>query len=507
LDWSVRLEVNGERISDKSIGTSRLDQKNRLSTFTFVGINLRPGPNRLRVSALSPAGVPGQTEELIVLGRGPARRLEIVPEKTEIQADGRDVSIVRVRAFDQWGNPAADTQVGIEVSAGKLLRLDDKQAVESGAALAASRADARQQSDPLPSELESQPSTQLIVALVGGEASVKLVASGTPGEARLHASLGDREARASVRITPESRPTILVGLADISIGKAVPEVSLRNEQGNYRSRLSFFFNGPLFSRRNMLTLSYDSQRPINRTAGRDRLFQLDPLDRAYPVFGDSSTRFESAQSNSKLYARLDRGRSYGMFGDFDADMDDLSLAGYSRKLTGVKLHLENSRGDFVTVTGARPDTTFARDVFPGGNLSLLRLSHGEILPGSESVVLEVRDRRNPEIILSRETLVRSVDYNLDPVTGEIFFLRYISTFDYALNLIQIVATYEHRATDMTSAVYTARARRSFERLGLRLGLSAVSQRQSDFGTYTLGGLDGEKSLPRNGALRFAWARS
>lgn len=502
FDWTIRLEVNGERISDKSIGTSRLDQKNHVATFTFVGINLRPGPNRLRVSAVSPGGVPGQTTELTVMGRGPARRLEIVPEKTEIQADGRDVSLVRVRAFDEWNNPAADTQVGIEASAGILQRLDDKSITENAATPRTAQSDAT-----LPEEVVGRANTQLIIALSGGEAVVKLIASGTPGEARLRAQLGDKEARASIRITPESRPTILVGLADVTVGPGNPELALRNEAGNVRSRLSFFFNGPLFSRRNMLTLAYDSQRPLNRTAGRDRLFQLDPLDRAYPTFGDSSTRFESAQSNSKLYARLDRGRSYGMFGDFDADMDDLSLAGYSRKLTGVKLHVENSQGDFVTVTGARPDTTFARDVFAAGTLSLTRLSHGDILPGSETVVLEVRDRRNPEIILSRETLSRSVDYNLNPATGELFFLRYISTFDYALNLVQIVVTYEHRATDMTSAVYTARARKNFKRLGLRLGLSAITERQSDLGTFTLGGIDGEQNLPLKGTLRFAWARS
>jgi hypothetical protein len=90
---------------------------------------------------------------------------------------------------------------------------------------------------------------------------------------------------------------------------------------------------------------------------------------------------------------LDRKRSYAMFGDFDADMEDLSLTGYGRKLTGVKVHIENSDGDSITLTGARPDTAFTRDVFPAGGLSLMQLSHAEILPGSETVTLEVRDRR------------------------------------------------------------------------------------------------------------------
>src|SRR5213075_2204788 len=270
-------------------------------------------------------------------------------------------------------------------------------------------------------------------------------------------------------------------------------------------RLSFFYSGRIPGN-NMLTLAYDTQRPINRTAGRDRLFQLDPLDRVYPLFGDSSTRFEAAPSNSKLYARIDHKRSFMMFGDFETDMD-APLAGYSRKLTGVKAHFEDSKGAFITITGARPDTSFARDVLPAGQLGIMQLSNAEILPGSEVVLLEVRDRRNPEVVISRETLVRSIDYNLDAANGRLFFLRYVSTFDRALNLAQIVVTYEHRATNMNSAVYTARARKNFKGLGLKLGLSAVLEREADEPNFFLGGIDAEKSLPNRGSLQLAYATS
>ena len=63
LNWTVKLEVNGDQISEKNIGTSRLDQKNKVSTFTFVGITLRPGPNRVRATALDPQGTAGRTED------------------------------------------------------------------------------------------------------------------------------------------------------------------------------------------------------------------------------------------------------------------------------------------------------------------------------------------------------------------------------------------------------------------------------------------------------------
>jgi uncharacterized repeat protein (TIGR01451 family) len=318
LNWTVKLEVNGETISNKNIGVKSLDRKNQVSTFTFVGMNLQPGPNSIRCTAIGPDGAIGKVQELKVMGRGPARRLQIVSARDEIQSGGHDATSITVKAFDQWSNPALDGQVELESSLGQIVRANEATQPAQSAANGQS----------------SQQLQKLALQFENGEAKAQLVGSGTPGEARLRAQTGDLQAEGSVRITTESRPAILVGMGEMSLGKGIPEVALRNEQGNFRGRTSFFFSGKLFGD-NMLTLSYDSQRPINRTAGRDRLFQLDPQDRMYPLFGDSSTRFEAAPSNSKLYARFDHKRSYAMFGDFEADMD-APLAGYTRKLTGVK---------------------------------------------------------------------------------------------------------------------------------------------------------------------------
>jgi uncharacterized repeat protein (TIGR01451 family) len=506
LKWNVKLEVNGEKVSDKNIGTARHDQKNQVATFTFVSVSLRPGPNRVRVTPISPDGQSGAAQDLIVIGRGPAHRLEVVPEKTAIRAGGRDSAVVKILAFDKWNNPASDNRVAVETSLGHLSSLetlpnDDGGIIGAGIVVT---------SPDLPLDVRTNPEerkpSQLIIPMEKGEARVRLIGPGEPGDARLHVLAGQLEAESLIRIISESRPTILVGLAEMSFGNAIPEVALRGEQGKSRNRLSFFYSGRLWSNNN-LTLAYDSQRPINRTAGRDRLFQLDPLDRVYPLYGDSSTRYEAAPSNSKLYARIDHNRSYAMFGDLDADLEELSIGGYTRKLTGVKLRVENSSGDFVSVTGARPDTSFARDVFPAGGLSLIRLTHGDLLQGSETVTIEVRDRRNPEVILSRELLARSVDYNLNSIDGELFLLRNISTFDSGLNLKQIVITYEHRGGGMNSSVYTARGHRTFAGWGLKLGFSSVLQQQEAAGNFLVGGFDGEKSLPRRGILKFAYATS
>lgn len=499
--WSVELEVNNSRIPDSSIGTSRIDHKNNVATYSFVGINLKPGPNRVRVTAIGPNKERGHSVEMTVFGRGPAKRLEIVPEKKELQASGRDSVLVRVRALDEWGHPAADSQVAVETSAGRLVQIEDNATPSLALSGANINAPNRAVSEQVNTNTQQQ-----VVSLVGGEVVITLVAGNTAGETKLHATLGNVKAEERVRFTPEVRAPIMVSLAEVSVGRAAPEIEASGTNQNVRAHVNLFYRGRFFGD-NLLTLAYDSQRSLNRMNGRDRLFQLDPLNRAYPLFGDSSTRYEDANSNSKLYVRVDRRRSYAMFGDMEADMNESGFASYGRKLTGVKLHLENEAGDFLSLTGARPDTSFARDVFPGGTLSLVRLSYSNLLPGSENVVVEVRDRRNPEIILSRETLVRSVDYNLDSNSGTLLFLRPISTFDYQLNLVQIVVTYEHQVNGFESSVYTARAVKRFPSLGLRLGLSLVDQRQQETGTFMVNGLDGEWQTPGRGRLQFDWAMS
>ncbi|HEX8456488.1 MAG TPA: hypothetical protein VF656_04125 [Pyrinomonadaceae bacterium] len=508
-DWTATLEINGQHVGEKNIGLSRIDHKNKVATYTFVGLSLRPGQNRVRAFAISPAGQAARAVELNVMGRGPARRLEITPERDELQAGGRDSAAIRVRAFDQWNNPAADGQIALATSSGHFLRPANTFAEATREETRDKTSDkTRDKALELTEELANQNATlrEVVLTMHDGEATVRLVSDNTAGVAALQAQTGDITAERRLRFTAELRPTILVGLAEASVGRAAPENSLRGDDARARSHIEFFYRGSVFGK-NLLTLAYDSQRSLNRTQGHDRLFQADPLERAYPLFGDTSTRFSDVESNSKLYARLDRNRSYAMFGDFEAGLTDTQLAGYSRKLTGVKVHLENSNGDTLVVTGARPDTSFARDVFPAGRIGLLNLTYPDVLPGSETVALEVRDRRNPERIISREVLLRSLDYNLDPLTGQMFFLRPLSAFDYDLNLVQLVVTYEHRAAGMSSGVYTGRASKRFNSLGLRMGLSYVEQKQSEFGSYRLGGLDGEQTLPNRGALKFEWAMS
>ncbi|NNE98490.1 MAG: DUF11 domain-containing protein, partial [Pyrinomonadaceae bacterium] len=468
--WSAKLELNGKRVSDKSIGTTRKDPGNKIVTFSFVGLGLKPGPNKVRATALSPDSTEGNFTEIEVFGRGPIKDLEISSARKELQASGRDSAKLIVSALDAWGNPAQDSSVMIQTSAGRFLdpNQDEKEKIDSKSTKGVFNSNLNPTKG-ITSEQVNDTKREIRVNLVNGVGQIELISDNKTGVAKIEAADGKVAAETEIQFTSEIRPSFLAGLAELTIGKAAPEMFNRNVEQTVRAHVQFFYRGSIFDEKNVLTLAYDSQQPLNRIGGRDRLFQLNPLDQLYPLFGDSSTRFQETESNSKVYARFDRGRSYAMFGDFESGLENKRLVGYGRRLTGGKVHLENSRGDSITVTGARPDTAFARQVIPGGSLGVVQLRFGDIMQGSEVLAIETRDRRNPELIVSREILSRSVDYNIDTSTGTIFLLRQVPTFDRDLNLNQIVATYEYRSEGFESSVYTANANKHFRSLGLRLG--------------------------------------
>src|SRR6185436_9420708 len=137
----------------------------------FVGINVRPGVNRIRATAVGPNGEAGHSAEINVMGRGPARRLDIIADKTEIQSGGNDFTLVHIKLLDQWGNPALDGQVGIDTSSGHLLR--DGEARPEPNDVAGNKATSTD-------AFTERTATQLVMQTDKGEAVVKLIGSGSP---------------------------------------------------------------------------------------------------------------------------------------------------------------------------------------------------------------------------------------------------------------------------------------------------------------------------------------
>ena len=89
----------------------------------------------------------------------------------------------------------------------------------------------------------------------------------------------------------------------------------------------------------LLTLAYDSDKDI-----RERVFRDISPDEFYPVYGDSSARGYDGQTSGRMYIRVDKGKSFLLYGDYATGATNPArmLSQFSRTLTGAKLHAEGA---------------------------------------------------------------------------------------------------------------------------------------------------------------------
>jgi uncharacterized repeat protein (TIGR01451 family) len=480
---TVRVSVNDHRVEEDRLGQTDLDDRNQLATFRYVGIPLLPGPNRVVVSAITEEGGAGDTRELLVFGRGTAARIRLSAYDHELPADGRSSTEATVELLDSWDHPAQDTRVRVRTSAGWL---------------SAGKEEGRDR--------------DIAVASHDGVARLKLLSDVATGTAHLRADYGDLSDETSITFLPAEAPPLLVGMADVTVGAVHADPGVGKDaatpEDGAHGRVAFFYKGAFGPPGALMTAAYDSDRRLNRTADSGRLFDLDPLENTYPVMGDSSLRFEEAMSNSRAYLKLEKDRSYLLYGDFDPGMGDTRLAAYNRKLTGLGLHLENREGDRFGVAVARPDNAFAREVVPASGISgFYRLGHTPLIPGSETVSLEVHDRRNPEQVLSRQALVRGTDYDLDALAGTLLFKRPLDTFAGDFDLVEIVVLYEYQTTGFDSLSWNGSGRKRWNGGRTEAGFSAFGESPDGGKDFRLFAADLLQRLPGAGAVTFEAAHS
>jgi uncharacterized repeat protein (TIGR01451 family) len=438
-------------------------------------------------------------------------RLEIVAERAVLDAGGRDRGFVTIRAFDREGTPLKSGSVTVETTAGQWLLPGASRAASQIDAAALTPVNARP-IDPADYCQRDAPAVELpaglqtgTVTIVEGVARICLQSDVAPGAAQLRAAAGDGsgvEAKTSVRFAIARSTPVLAAVGELSVGRGEPATTSTPASGNVHGAGAMFFQGQVAADA-QLTLAWTTAPSINQAAGTDRRFGIDPGDRVYPVFGDSSTRQELAASNARVYARLDVKQSSVLFGDLHGDVARVGRSGLldiSRTLTGTEVRLARNASQWLTLQAARPETAFAREVFPGTAAGYLRLANAPILIGSDTLTLEVRDRRRPDLVRDREPLVRGVDYTLDPLAGIVYFNRPLPLFDDGLNVVQVVCTYEYQASGLRDSVFVARGQQDVASIGLAVHASAMQQTVSRRSDIFVGGVEADQQLPHHGRL-------
>lgn len=373
-------------------------------SWDFVGVQLAPGPHRLRVSMRNSWGRE-RWDSVAVHRSGAPMTLEGPAGPVTLRADARATTRVPVRVLDEWGVPVTDGPRGA--------------AVARGARLAAVDAD----SNSLGWQTVAGPDGMLMIPLVGGD---------TIGTGELGVKVGDASLTVPLTILPTERPLIATGAVQVGVG-AAPEsygaVSVRGAIGEQTA----------------VTVTYDSRRTDPQTEFFARGYDLQEEGR-YPTLGDNSQRRAMGSATQALSARVEHGLDWVEVGDVETGGFSGSerLGGYRRALTGAAARVGTGPVTWRAF-GSYTNQSLTQDqVRANGSSGPYRFG-GPVRPGTERVAVEVRARENAARLVRREELVRSVDYQIDYATGEVLLQRPIPSEDAYGNPVFVVALLERRS--------------------------------------------------------------
>ena len=289
-----------------------------------------------------------------------------------------------------------------------------------------------------------------------------------------------------------------VGLADFTAGYRwggrVEEVRTGefSDKVFTRGHMAFYLKGKIKGQY-ILTAAADTgeQRLKSLFKGLDEkdpqqfLKRIDPDD-YYPVYGDDSTSVEDAPTKGKFYIRLDRGLSHVMWGNFKADIsggkflrNERALYGASAVYRSPQAAPDGGSRTKLEAYAALPGTLPQNDSFLGTGGSAYFLKHQDVTPGSDTVVVEVRNAVTGWVT-TRTTLKYGTDYDFDYVQGVVILRRPLNSSDTIGTQKYLVVHYEYTpvARDVNGYAVGGRAQ---QWLGENVRVGATAMREKTGG--------------------------
>ncbi len=249
--------------------------------------------------------------------------------------------------------------------------------------------------------------------------------------------------QADVAVEVDGKHMFIVALADFtasdsSIGGSLEPLSVDDrydEDFLVEGRMAFYLKGKVRGKY-LITAQLDTREEelsdiLDNLDNKDpqQIFRrLDP-DRYYPVYGDDSTTIADTDSIGRMYVRADWDNSHAMWGNFHTNYTGTEFAQYNRSLYGAQIdwhsNKANVNGDSRTTANvfvSENQTELGHSEFIGTGGSLYYLRHTDVLPGSDKVRVEIRDR-DSDRVLENITLTRGVDYEIDEIQGRLLLAR------------------------------------------------------------------------------------
>jgi uncharacterized repeat protein (TIGR01451 family) len=471
----VSLRVNGKPADALTFEGVSKSADGSVAVSLWRGLEIREGENRLVAEVTDANGVTVETLERTVHYSITPMRASLIRKKSVLVADGVTRPVIAVRLTDRDGKA---------IRAG--LTGDFSVPAPYYPAVEADAQQARQ--------LAGLERAQPVWKIDGddGIAYIELEPTTASGTLAMEFTFRDdrvtRQQTIETWLDPGNRPWTVVGFAAGTLGyntldDRMEPVAQNLDDLNADARLALYAKGRVRGKW-LMTLAYDSDKDKD-----DARFGgvIDP--RAYyTIYADrNETRYDAA-SVRKLYLRLERPQFYAMFGDIETGISEPELARYQRALNGGKAEY---RGRNVAATAFVADTPyrFRRDEIQGNGLTgPYQLGAKDILPNSERIVIETRDRLHSERIVDRVNLSRHVDYDIDYLSGTLRFREPVLSRSSNLDPQFILAEYE--VDGVGQRVLNAGGRVSYQSNDEKLRVGATFIHDEDGNARTnLGGVD------------------
>jgi uncharacterized repeat protein (TIGR01451 family) len=425
----VELSINGKPVDVLNFDGTKKSGDGKIRVGIWRSITLDQGNNVLTAKISDENGNPVETLTQTVYVASAPINAQFLKDKSVLVADGVTRPRIAVRLTDRNGKPIQHGSVG-DFSVTDPYR----PAVEVDA----------QQANQLSGLERAQPVWR--VHGDDGIAYIELEPTTASGTVAVGFNFQDGEVKRALRVEtwldPGDRPWTIVGFAAGTIGfnkleEGLEELVSDDDQLNFDGRIALYAKGKV-SGKWLTTLAYDSDKNEDETrfAGI-----IDPR-RYYTVYADRSEQRYDAASIRRLYLKLERPQFYALFGDYQTGIDEPELARYQRSYNGIKAEY---RSDQVHAQVFAADTPYRyrREEIQGTGLTgPYALAARDILPNSERITLETRDRLRSDRIVERRNLIRHIDYDIDYLAGTLRFREPILSRGSNLDPQFIIAEYE-----------------------------------------------------------------
>lgn len=368
--------------------------------------------------------------------------------------------------------------------------------------------------EPFPVDLERKFAAEFLMPVGRHAFDIAFAAPSEPGQ-------GADVPLRRIEMDVTGRYFFAVGLADVTvaqndIGKSTAALTVDERYKDdiiSDGRLAFYLKA-LARAKYLITAQADTTEQdlghlfdgFTSATPQDVFRRLDP-DLYYPTYGDDSTTYRDVDTMGRFYLRVDWDQNQALWGNYATGLTGTEYAQYVRSLYGAALAWRSRRinawGDprsEVRAFGSQAETAPGHNEFLGTGGSLYYLRNTDVLPGSDSVVLEIRDPSTGRVE-SRVTLTRGADYEIDELQGRLLLTRPLAqitrenvptlTRDVPLDGYEqrLVVDYEWVPSDFDDDNITAgvRGKQWFgDHLGV--GLTYVDEKR-DGEDYTLAGAD------------------